>query len=366
MYKIAEEFPNDIIFNEQGPCISLYQPTHRYSPENKQDTIVFKKLVQQIESLIKEKYMKKDINAIMTFFNQIETDKNVWNNTLDGLAILANVDKCILYKLNKHVEPRAIVADTFYIKPLVRIFQSADKYQLLGLSRSKFDLYEGNRYGLEKIEMGAGTPRTIKEVLGDQLTDPYFTQGGASDEIEKDLEKFFRYVDKFVLSHYSKSSKLPLVLVSVKDNHGIFMKISNNPYLLKNGIKQAYDSLEMKQIKEKAWEIIEPIYLEKTQKLVNKFENAKVNALGSDNLKQIAIAAFESRVETVLIEVDKVIPGKIDYNTGELELTTIKEPGINDILDDLAEFVIKKKGKVVVLPKERMPSNTGVAAIYRY
>jgi len=111
---------------------------------------------------------------------------------------------------------------------------------------------------------------------------------------------------------------------------------------------------------------MEPIYLEKTKKLVNSFKNAKVNSLGSDNLAQIARAAFENRVRTILIEADRMIPGKIDYNTGKIKLGNIKDPDFDDILDDLAELVIKKKGEVVVLPKESMPCSTGVAAIYRY
>ena len=65
MYEIVKEFPNDIIFEEDEPCISLYQPTHRYSPENKQDPIVFKNLIREIENLLKQKYQKNDLNSIM-------------------------------------------------------------------------------------------------------------------------------------------------------------------------------------------------------------------------------------------------------------------------------------------------------------
>jgi hypothetical protein len=381
MYKIVKEFPDAIIFEEEGPFISLYQPTHRFSPANKQDPIVFKNLIRKIENSLKQKYSKKDIDSIMNLFYQLEGDQSFWNNTFDGLAILANLNKCIIYKLHKSVKALAIVADSLHIKPLVRIFQSADKYQLLGLSGNVFTLYEGNRFGVDEIEMAPETPRTIEKVLGEQHTDSYLTHGsyggvggstmyhghgGEKDERDKDIEKFFRYADKFVSDNYSKPSKLPLILVALKEYHNIFMKVSKNSYLMEHGIKGSYDSFKMEQLKEKAWEIIEPIYLEKTQNLVNGFENAKANSLGSDNLSQIARATFENRVETILIEADKIISGKIDDNTGQIEYGNINDPDLDDILDDLAEFVLKKRGEVVVLPKERMPSETGVAAIYRY
>ena len=381
MYEIVKEFPNDIIFEEDEPCISLYQPTHRYSPENKQDPIVFKNLIREIENSLKQKYQKNDLNSIMKPFYQIEEEKGFWNNTLDGLAIFANTNKCIVYELYRPLQELVVVADSFHIKPLIRIFQSVDKYHLLGLSSNDFALYEGNRYGFEEIEMDPETYRTIEEVLGEQHTDSYLTHGsyggvggpamyhghgGKKDEIEKDIEKFFRYVDRFVLENYSKPSKLPLILVSLEEHHNIFKRISHNSYLMEEGIKGSYESLGMEQLTEKAWEILEPIHLEKTQNLVNSFENAKANSSGSDDLAQIARAAFDNRVETILIEADKIIPGKIDYNTGKIELGYIEDPDFDDVLDDLAELVLKKRGEVMMLSKDRMPSDTGVAAIYRY
>jgi hypothetical protein len=44
----------------------------------------------------------------------------------------------------------------------------------------------------------------------------------------------------------------------------------------------------------------------------------------------------------------------------------INDPDVDDILDDLAELTLKAGGEVVVVPGERMPTDTGVAAIYRY
>jgi hypothetical protein len=37
-----------------------------------------------------------------------------------------------------------------------------------------------------------------------------------------------------------------------------------------------------------------------------------------------------------------------------------------DLLDDLAELVLRRKGEVVVVPRERMPTATGLAAVYRF
>jgi hypothetical protein len=42
------------------------------------------------------------------------------------------------------------------------------------------------------------------------------------------------------------------------------------------------------------------------------------------------------------------------------------DPQADDVLDDLAETVVRMKGEAIVVPAQRMPSRTGVAAIYRF
>lgn len=380
-YEIAYQFPNEIMYREEGPFVSLYQPTHRHFPENKQDPIVFKNLLRVIEQSLGKKYEKDLIGSIMKPFYELEEDTNFWNTTAHGIAVLASRDKCVLYNLQSPVKEFATVADSFHIKPLIKAFQSLESYQLLGLSRTGFSLYQGNRYGFSEIVLPQDTPRTQDEVLGKQLTDPYLSHGSyggagghpmyhghgdVKQEIDNDTEKFFRYVDRFVLDNYSKPSKLPLILVSLKEYHSQFKHVSNNPYLLEEGIQSAYDSLKMDELTRKALEIIKPINMEKMHGLVASYKKAEAESLGSSDLVQIAKAAFNSRIETLLIEENKIMPGKIDNTTGELEFGPIDNPNIGDILDDIAELTLLRKGDVLILPKDMMPGTTGISAIYRF
>ncbi len=381
LYRIVDVFPDPIIFESVGPFVSLYQATHRHSPENKQDRIKFRNSLRTMENSLKKICARNIMNTIMDPFYQIGKDQAFWYRTLDGLVILASQHNCIVYRLQRPVEDLLIIADSLHIKPLLRNFQSGDNYQLLGLSRNKFTLYEGNRYGIEQIELDPEKPLTMEEVLGDEHTEPHLShwstggeggltmfhgQGGKKDDADTDAEKYFKYVDRFVFENYSKKSKLPLILVATAENSSIFKKLSRNSYLMEASIKLSPESIEEEQLKAKAWELIEPVYLAKTKELVDSFEESKAKSYGSDDLEQIAQAAIENRVKTVLIEADRVVAGEIDISTGKIELFgELSEPIYADVLDDIAEIVLKNKGEVVVLPKERMPGATGAAAIYR-
>lgn len=143
LYEIAHHFPTDMNFEEDGPLISLYQPTHRSYPNNKQDPIVFKNLLRVIKNSLEQLPNFGSIETIMKPFYELKEDKDFWNHTSDGIAVFACVNKCIVYNLYNPVKELAVVANSFHIKPLIKAFQSTENYQLLGLNRENFTLYQG-------------------------------------------------------------------------------------------------------------------------------------------------------------------------------------------------------------------------------
>ena len=381
LYEIVHHFPADMIFKEEGPLISLYQPTHRSYSDNKKDPIVYKNLLRVIENSLEQLPDFGSTDTIMKPFYELKEDKDFWNHTSDGMAVFASTDKCIVYNLFTPVKELAVVANSFHIKPLIKAFQSTENYHLLGLNREYFSLYQGNRYGFEEIEIDKDVPRTMKEVLGRQLTESYLSHGSyggaggnamyhghgdVKQEIDKDTEKYFRYVDSFVFENYSKTSKLPLILVSLTEHLSEFKIISKNPYLLEEGIGKSIESMNPDEIQKKARVIIDAINKEKIKKIAESYAKAQSGSLGSSDIAQVTKAAYESRVETILIEEDRIVPGKIDNKTGNIKFGDIDHPEYDDILDDLAELVLSGGGEVFVLTKDMMPGTTGIAAVYRY
>jgi hypothetical protein len=81
---------------------------------------------------------------------------------------------------------------------------------------------------------------------------------------------------------------------------------------------------------------------------------------------QVADRALAGRVATLLIEADRNLPGRVDATTGRIEFADLSDPRVDDLLDDLGELVLKNRGQVVIVPAGRMPTRTGLAAIYRF
>jgi hypothetical protein len=376
-----------LLEDHEPPCISLYQPTHRNHPENQQDPIRYRNLLTEMEKSLRQKYPMRDVRTLLEKFQTLARDVPFWNHRTEGLAILSSPETFQIFELQRTVPELLVVADSFHTKPLLRVLQSADRYQILALNRHEAKLYEGNRYGLDPVEL-TNVPSTITEALGAELTEQHLSVasygagaaraagGGATpsvhahgdkkDEVDSDRDRFFRAIDRAILEHHSRPSGLPLMLATLTEYHDPFHKVSHNPFLMSDGIMMNPEVLNLDQLRAEAWRIVEPIYLKRLAKMVDDYQVARSRDLGSDDLARIAEAATAGRVGTLLVEDDRQVPGKIDPATGRIHAGDISDPEFDDVLDDLAEGVLRMKGEVVIVPAERMPSTTGAAAIYRF
>ncbi len=384
MNTLDKDYAAGLLDSGHPPCLSLYQPTHRCHPDNQQDPIRFANLVKALEESLLQQYQKDEIRPLLEPFLALADDRDFWNHTLDGLAVLSAKGLFRVYSLQRPVAELAVVADSFHTKPLIRILQSADRYHVLGLNRQAIKLFEGNRDTLDEIEPAPGIPRTLTQALGEELTEPHQTvasyggvgggqapmhhgHGGKESEIDIDAERFFRAVDRTILEHHSQPSGLPLILAALPEHHYLFHDISRNPFLLPESIDIHPDALSsIDELRKRVWQLLEPRYLARLAVLVEAFGNARSKGLGDDELAQVAKAVVGGRVATLLIEARREVPGRINAATGDIEFDDLAHPEVDDVLDDLGALALKMGGQVVVVPTERMPTQTGLAAIYRY
>ena len=384
MELLTKEIVQELLAVNQAPCISLYMPTHRSHPEKLQDVIRFKNLIKELEASLSKKYAANEVKKSLEPFKTLINDTKIWNQTLQGFAVFSAPGIFKVIKLQESVKELAMVADSFHTKPLRQYLQSTYRYHVLSLGLTDIQLFEGNRHSLVKVELLPDIPKTITEALGDELTDKHSTvasyggtggnstsmhhgQGGKKDEEDIDTERFFRVVSKSIYENYSKPTGLPLILAALPNHHNLFQKVSKNSLLLSNGIEINPESVSIDKLADLAWSIMEPEYLLKLDTLVEKFVQEKADGKGSDDMNEIGVAAVAGKIDTLIIEADRMIPNKLtNLITGNIQNRDLTNPKVDDLLDDLGELVLKMGGQVMVLPAEKMPSETGLAAIFRY
>jgi hypothetical protein len=378
---------DDILTVQSRPCISVYMPTFATFPEEKQNRIRFKNLLNAVEDKLSAGYPEVSPGRLLVSLQKLEEDSYFWSHQLRGLGIFIAPEYFNMIRFRRSVDELVVVSDSFHIKPLIRCFQSADRFQILSLTQNEVKIYEGDRYGIDEIDR-RGVPKSLDEAL-DEDYDPeqrlnmrslgmnagaprvsgfgsqvFSGMDDGSEKNKNDLRRFFIAVDRCVHDLHSKVTNLPLILAAVDEHHDPFRKISKNKRLWPEGIRKHPGSLSTDQMLAEAWQLLEPSYLSKTDKLRDEFRNGQPHGKSSDDLRTIAGAASDGRVATLVLDADRQIFGSLselglDVNAGS-------DKTHDDLLDDLAELALSKKSEVVVLPSDRMPTTSGAAAIFRY
>ena len=371
-----------LVAPHEPPCLSLYQPAASLPPEQKRDRIVFRNLVDSLAEQLRRDHPARTVDSLLAPFRALGEDALFWTRPSPGLAVFGGRDLFHVQRLPRPVPELAVVSDTFHVKPLLRILQSIDRFHVLGLTRRTAKLFEGDRDRIERIEVDPAVPTTLEEALGRDVTEPHrsvwgspapargegivFGMGDKQDEVDVDTDRFFRAVDRAVFERYSRATRQPLLLLALKEYHSFFRRISINPYLLETGIEADPDALTLEELRRRAWQVMEPRYRARLASLVEAFGAARAHARGAADIADIAAAAAQSRVATLLVEAERHIPGRLDPTFGRIEMTNGKSPMGDDLLDDVAELVLRRGGEVIVVPTAAMPTETGAAAIYRF
>lgn len=382
MDPLERDYRTVLLANHEPPCLSLYQPTHRAHPDKQQDPIRFRNLVKELELSLERKYTGRESATILRSFYDLAENGEFWNYALDGIAVFATSDLFKVYQLQRPVTELAVVADSFHSKPLMRILQSSDRYHVLGLNRNQACLFEGNRDVLDEVELLPGFPRTAADVVGTEKGDPerknrsYGPAGPGQtaphgtnvrqDLMDSETERFFRAVDEAVLEHFSRPSSMPLLLAALPEHHHLFRAVSRNALLMSDAIDTHPSALSVDELRERAWQLVLPSYLDRLSGLIDRFEASRSEDRSGGDLAEIAKAAAAGRISTLLIEADRLIPGHFDTVSGAIKFGQLDDPAVDDLLDDLGEQTLRTGGDVVIVPSERMPTDTGIAAIYRF
>ena len=373
--RFDHDMTTGILDDPTPPCLSLMQPTHRRVTENDQDPIRFRNLVKELEAGLLERLPKAEVQALLEPFHDLAAGRDFWNHNHDGIAVLANQDLFRVYRLQYPVPERAVVADSFHVKPLLRTLQATDHFQVLALSREDVHLYEGSESSMDEVPLHPDVPRTITDALGDQLTERFTNfhaggggtaihhgHGGRGDQLDLDAERYFRAVDRAVTEHHSKPSGLPLILAALPEHHHMFREVSRNPHLVGEALPVHPDALDsLDELRRRALDLFEPHRRARLAELSERFGTARANGSGDEDPAAIARAAVAGRVDTLLLEEGREYPGHVDPATGEVD-----PDGADDVLDDLGQIVTSMGGMVLLVPAEAMPTTSGAAAIHHY
>lgn len=376
-----------LVEQSQGPCVSIYMPTHVAGPETRQNSIRFKNLIKQAEAQLQE-YGATHDEALRLLQPALELDtEDFWQHQDIGFALFVADNFLHYYRVPLNFDELVVTTDRPHLKPLMPLLTGDGNFYILTLSQQQIRLFEATRYSIHEVEL-EGVPQSLTSALqydetakegqhrisgsrGGGLTGqnhPGSAHGQGSpdrDQHQKDILQFFHLVNDG-LQPYLNGQRAPLILVGVEYLLPLYREANSYPFVLDEGITENADILKADELHQQALPIVEPFFAQAQQSAVEHFRELTGTGKTSIDPKEAIPAAFYGRVEQLFVAVGIQQWGVFDPQANELLMHADAEPGDEDLLNAAAIQTLLNGGTVYAVPPEEVPDTAPLAAVFRY
>lgn len=354
----------ELIAIDGYPALSILIPTHRTHPDNQQDPIRVRNLVEQASDLLLDRAPRRDASLLLEKLEQVIA-KIDYRYVLDGLAIFVHKDYAGVFYLPFPVQERVVLDQRFAIRDLVFALNRSPRYWVLVLSEKPTRLYQGHRGDLDEITDGEFPMAHLGPGGAESLPGGYgIRRSVIRDEYDR---KFFRHVDE-ALTQYVVADPLPLVLVGVDRNIAFFMEVSTNKNHVVSTLQGSHDATPVPDLAGLVWPLVEAELARKRQDALQELESAISQRKFASGISSVWRAAKEGRGALLLVEQNFHLPAEVDESGFVLTPVENPEPDgkIMDAVDELIEIVLLQQGRVVFMDDGSLDNHDRVAMVLRY
>lgn len=345
------------------PCLTITLPTHRTSPENKQDPVRLKNLVSEATERLLSEFDKREAETLLKRLEDL-TNTVDFHNSLDGLALFVNRDFARAFRLQFPVKERVVVGETFFTRDLVYALNHSTRYWVLALSEKPTRLYEGFDQELTEIEEN-GFPMIHEGPGGEEPLPGGFGIRRSAHRDERHRQ-FFRKVDN-ALKSFLADDPLPLIVVGVDRYHAFFNEVSAHTRAIVGRVTGSHDKTSPHELSQLVQPLIEKHRAEKRREALEQLERAVSERKFVSTIGEVWRLANQGRGDLLLVEEDFHFPGRVDENGVLVRAEDPAAPGVmDDAVDEIIETVLNKQGRVVFVENGRLEEHRRIALTLRF
>lgn len=345
------------------PCVTITLPTHRTTPENRQDPLRVKNLVKQAVDRLLGEFSKREMEPLLKRLDQL-TQEIRFTHTLDGLALFVSRDFARAVYMPFPLRERVAVDDGFFTRDLVFAMNRTPRYWTLALSEKPTRLYECTRDTLIQVEEG-GFPMVHEGPGGEQpLPGGYGVRKSAyRDEYHR---QFFRQVDG-ALKPFMVEDPLPLAVVGVDRHLAFFNEVTDHKDAILTTLAGSHDKTSAHELGKLVWPLVKAGLAAQRQEVLAELDQAVGEGKFVSSVGEVWRLAHEGRGRLLLVEEDFHYPGRLDADGHLLPTEEIHGPHImDDAVDEIIETVLLKQGRIAFVENGSLQAHQRIALILRY
>ncbi len=351
-----------------APAVSIYLATTPLTQDTDVDRIELKNLLKAaVAELEAADTPKRSVWPIEQAVEALIADDDFWRAQARSLAIFVTPERIRTFRLPNRLVSVVEVADRFLIKPLLRAVTFPQDAFVLAVSMGGVRLVEVDADLPPHPVNVPGMPKDMASALG-RASHGERTGAGTSGEETSEhalLSRYARAVDAALRPVLAGQGR-PLIVAATEPLASIYRAVSTYPQTAEAVIGGSADRTPDRELATEARKVLDGIYAADIAGLKALFESRGQQGRAITDVAQAARAATFGAVDTLVVDMDEVVAGTVDDETGAV---VFGEPGRAEtygVVDEIARRTLLAGGRVVSARRADVPGGGDLAAILRY
>lgn len=357
------------LFNARADaCVTIYLGTTPVTQETQASRIELGNLLHEANAQLQAAgFDKRRLIALAEQIDDLIADDEFWRFQANSLAIFATPDSLQTFRLANQLTTMVQVADRFHLKPLLRAATFSQSAFILAFSENAVRLVEMHSE-LPPVEIKVpNLPKDAASALGKSTLNERGgqrrIQGSEGQNVR--FRQFARMVDN-ALRPILSGRETPLILAATGRLASVFPEVNSYPHLLTQIVADSPDRLSEAELAERARPILDGYNKEQLQAIHGNFDKRASEQRTTTDLADAARAATFGAIDTLLVDIDSVVPGFVDEETGVIKLVEVDDAKAYGVVDEIAGRAFGTGARVLGVRREDIPGGGELAAILRH
>jgi hypothetical protein len=310
---------------------------------------------------------KRRLLSLMEEIEALDEDDEFWRFQANSLAVFATPDSLRTFRLANQLTPMVEVGDRFHLKPLIRAISFPHSAFILALSENAVRLVEMHADMPPETLKIDDMPKDAASAAGKSTLNDR-TANGHMGGLESQNVRFLQYARKIdaALRPVLGGSETPLILAATGRLASVFRAVNSYPNLLPEDIRTSPDRVSDAELAGAARGILDAAYMREIDEWKALYDKRAGDRRATTDISDAARAATFGAIEALLVDIDAVVPGMIDEETGAVSFAEDGNAENYGVVDEIASRAFASGAHVLGVRRADLPGQTDLAAILRF
>jgi hypothetical protein len=308
---------------------------------------------------------RAEIRAVEDELADLHDDHEFWRYQARTLAVFATPRALTTFRLPHRLSNLVEVSDRFHVKPLLRAVTFPQLAFVLALAQGSVRVIEiapdvtPSEIRIDQLPADVASA-SARSSIADRAPNRRI-QGSEGQKVR--MWQYARQIDR-ALRPFLNSHEVPLILAATEPIESIFRAVNSYPHLAPTTIAGNPETTPDAELAARARAVLDELYAQQMRDVRALYERRSLEGRAAADVADVARAATYGAVDTVMVDIDSVVPGSIS-ETGAVTFADSGAEGYG-VVDEIARRVWLAGGTVLAVRREDVPGQESVAAILRY